>query len=70
MDLIKNFFVNGQEYQTYDYFTLAQLLYYFNYSQRFFVVEYNDLICDQKHWSKIKINTNDRIEIVTIVGGG
>lgn len=70
MDLIKKFSVNGQEYQTYDYFTLSQLLYYFNYTQRLFVVEYNDLICDQKHWSKIKINTNDRIEIVTIVGGG
>jgi sulfur carrier protein len=70
MSLIKKFFVNGREYQTYNYLTLSQLLYYFNYNQRLFVIEYNSLICDQKHWSKVEIKTNDKIEIVTIVGGG
>jgi sulfur carrier protein len=70
MDLIKKFFVNGQEYETSNHFTLSQLLYYFNYRERLFVIEYNNLICDQKHWPKIKIKINDKIEIVTIVGGG
>lgn len=70
MSLLKIIFVNGQEYQTHDYFTLSQLLYYFNYKQTLFVIEYNNSICDQKHWPKIKIKTNDKIEIITIVGGG
>jgi sulfur carrier protein len=70
MDLIKKFFLNGQEYRTYGDFTLPELLYYFNYRERLFVIEYNNLICDKKHWPKIKIKTNDKIEIVTIVGGG
>jgi sulfur carrier protein len=68
--MLKKFFINGLKYETYDSITIAELLYYFNYKQRLFVLEYNSLIYDQKHWSKIKIKNNDKIEIVTIVGGG
>ncbi len=70
MFLINIFFVNGREYESYNYFKLSELVYYFNYKQTFFIIEYNNLICDQKHWTKIKINNNDKIEIITIVGGG
>jgi sulfur carrier protein len=70
MSLLKTIFVNGLKYQTYDSINLAQLVEYFNYKKRLFVLEYNSLIYDQKYWSKIKIKNNDKIEIVTIVGGG
>jgi sulfur carrier protein len=70
MVMMKKFFVNGRKYETSGYLTISTLLYYFNYSQTLFVLEYNSLICDQKNWSKIEIKDNDKIEIVTIVGGG
>ena len=34
------------------------------------VLEYNNFICNKKEWTKIFITNNDKIEIVTIVGGG
>jgi len=70
MVMMKKFFVNGRKYETSGYLTISTLLYYFNYSQTLFVLEYNSLICDQKNWSKIEIKDKDKIEIVTIVGGG
>ena len=70
MVIKKKFFVNGRKYETSGYLTISTLLYYFNYSQTLFVLEYNSLICDQKNWSKIEIKDNDKIEIVTIVVGG
>jgi thiamine biosynthesis protein ThiS len=66
----KIFFVNGKKYETYNSFTIDQLLSYFNYKQTLFIIEYNNLICDQKYWPKLEIKNKDKIEIVTIVGGG
>ena len=52
------------------YITLSDLINYFNYNTSLFVLEYNNLICNKKNWNKIFIKNNDKIEIVTIVGGG
>jgi sulfur carrier protein len=48
--------------------TQLELIQYFNYNTSLLVLEYN-LICN-KNWSNTFIKTNDKIEIVTIVGGG
>lgn len=66
----KYFTLNGQQYFTDHDLTLFELLDYFNYKSSLFVLEYNNLICDKKNWDKIKIQMNDKIEIITIVGGG
>jgi len=65
-----NFYFNGQEYITNQSITLNDLLYYFNYNTSLFVVEYNNFICNKLEWNKSIIKKNDRIEIITIVGGG
>jgi thiamine biosynthesis protein ThiS len=70
MSLKKQFFVNGNEFYTNVPITLSDLIYYFNYTQSLFVVEYNNSICEKTQWNKIFIADNDKIEIVTIVGGG
>ena len=70
MNNLKTFFFNGQEYCTQDPITLSDLINYFDYNSSLLVLEYNNLICNQKNWSKISITNKDRIEIVTIVGGG
>ncbi len=64
------FILNGQKYVTNHKLTLLELVEYFNYNTYLLVLEYNNLICDKKNWNQIFVQNNDRIEIVTIVGGG
>ena len=65
-----NFFLNGKEYSVNKSVTINKLLNYFNYNNQFFVLEYNKIICNKENWNFITINSNDKIEIITIVGGG
>ena len=67
---MKTFFLNGQEYNTEGNFTLLDLLNYFNYNLNLLVIEHNNSIRKKQNWEQIFINNNDRIEVVTIVGGG
>ena len=66
----KTFFLNGERYYIEDDINLLQLIIYFNYNSSLLVLEYNNSICNKKNWNKIYINNNDKIEVVTIVGGG
>lgn len=66
----KYFFLNGQEYFIKSSLTLFEVIEYFNYNSSLLVLEYNSRICKKKDWTNISINNNDKIEIVTIVGGG
>nr|YP_003735041.1 thiamine biosynthesis protein [Durinskia baltica]ADI40256.1 thiamine biosynthesis protein [Durinskia baltica] len=70
MTKIKNFFLNGQLYYVEQTITISDLIHYFNFNDSLLVLEYNNLICDKKHWKEIVIQNEDKIEIVTIVGGG
>ena len=70
MTNIKNFFLNGQLYYVEETITISDLINYFNFKDSLLVLEYNNLICDKKHWKEIVIQNEDKIEIVTIVGGG
>lgn len=65
-----NFFINGQQYCTYNYLTLQKVLNYFNCKNHIIVIEYNNMICNKNNWKNLKICNNDKIEIITIVGGG
>ena len=66
----QNFFLNGEKYYIEAKVSLLELITYFNYNTSLLVLEYNNSICNKKNWNKIYINDNDKIEIVTIVGGG
>ena len=66
----KNFLLNGEKYSIEGKVSLLELIMYFNYNTSLLVLEYNNSICNKKNWNKIYINNNDKIEIVTIVGGG
>jgi thiamine biosynthesis protein ThiS len=70
MSILKKFFLNGEEYYTKHNITLLELITYFNYNTSLLVLEYNNLICNKKDWNHIFVANNDKIEIVTIVGGG
>jgi sulfur carrier protein len=70
MTKIKNFFLNGQLYYVEDTVTISDLINYFNFNDSLLVLEYNNFICDKKNWKETVIQNEDKIEIVTIVGGG
>lgn len=70
MTKIQTFSLNGQKYTSQNRFTIFDLLKYFDYNLSLLVVEYNNYICPKNNWKKTYINSNDKIEIVTIVGGG
>jgi sulfur carrier protein len=70
MTQITNFFLNGQKYFTNKSINLIDLVNYFKYDDSLLVLEYNNLICNKKKWKQIQIKNQDKIEIVTIVGGG
>ena len=49
---------------------LDQLMNYFNYKVPLFILEHNECIYDQINWNKIVLQNHDKIEIITVVGGG
>lgn len=64
------FFLNGQTYYSTGNLSIFDLVNYFNYNHSLLVLEHNNLICDKKKWKNILVKNYDKIEIVTIVGGG
>ena len=66
----KKFFLNGEEFFIDKMINLLNLIEYFNYNSSLLVLEYNHFICPKENWNTIFINDKDKIEIVTIVGGG
>ena len=70
MSKIETFYFNGQQYYTDQVIKLNDLLNYFNYNSQLFIIEYNNFICNKNKWKTIEIKNNDKIEIITIVGGG
>ena len=50
--------------------SLSSTLEFLGYKQNTVVVEVNDLIINSKKWENEIIKEGDRLEIVSIVGGG
>jgi hypothetical protein len=48
MSKLKHFILNGHEYFTEHDLTIFELINYFNYNTSLLVLEYNNLICDEK----------------------
>jgi sulfur carrier protein len=62
--------VNGEVHTCLPQTTLPQLLVQMGLNPRLLAVEYNGEILHRQFWDETEIRTNDRLEIVTIVGGG
>jgi sulfur carrier protein len=62
--------VNGETHQCAEQITLPQLLEQLNLNPRLVVVEHNGEIVHKQYWQQTIINQGDRLEVVTIVGGG
>ena len=70
MSQSKQFILNGEIYKTDKNLTLSDMLTYFNYNDSLLVLEYNNFICEKTKWKTTFLKHSDKIEIVSIVGGG
>lgn len=70
MKKAKKFFLNGEAFFSDKVIHLSNIIEYFNCNSSLLVLEYNHFICPKEAWERIFINDNDKIEIITIVGGG
>jgi thiamine biosynthesis protein ThiS len=70
MSTRKNFILNGYSYYTDHNLTLSDIINYFNNQLSLVVIEYNHKICDKQEWDKIFLKDADKVELITIVGGG
>ncbi len=62
--------VNGEEKKCLSGNNLPQFLTEMGLNPRLIAVEYNGEILHRQYWENTILQTGDRLEIVTIVGGG
>lgn len=62
--------VNGEAFSCTSPIFLKQLLEYLDFNVQAIIVEHNSRIVDERMLNSIKLHDKDKIEIVTIVGGG
>ncbi|MDB9374634.1 sulfur carrier protein ThiS [Nodularia sphaerocarpa] len=62
--------VNGESRSCLSQTLLPDLLQQLGFNPRLIAVEYNGDILHRQFWSQTQIQPGDRLEIVTIVGGG
>ena len=62
--------VNGETHSLAAPVTLPEFLTQINLNPRLIAVEYNGEILHRQYWADTQLQNCDRLEIVTIVGGG
>lgn len=62
--------VNGEPATCPSDTTLPDVLAQLGFNPRLVAVEYNGEILHRQYWSETILKTGDRLEVVTIVGGG
>lgn len=65
-----NIQVNGESQTCPSLISLPELLTQLELNPRLIAVEYNGEILHRQYWTDTKMQSGDRLEIVTIVGGG
>ncbi|MDG2171600.1 MAG: sulfur carrier protein ThiS [Gammaproteobacteria bacterium] len=65
-----NILINGKKFFSETDLTISEFLKKNNISENNIVVEINKEIITKNLWEKYKLNNNDKVEIITAVGGG
>ena len=65
-----NLFVNGESQSVPTDLSMRQLLVHLKLEPRMVAVEYNGEILHRQNWDNTVMGNGDRLEIVTMVGGG
>ncbi|MGV2827852.1 sulfur carrier protein ThiS [Myxosarcina sp. GI1(2024)] len=62
--------VNGETHSCSREISLPELLTQMGLNPRLVAVEYNGEILHRQYWTNTQLQSGDRLEVVTIVGGG
>ncbi len=62
--------INGEPRSCLPQTLLPELLQQLGFNPQLVAVEYNGEILHRQYWQETKVQQGDRLEIVTIVGGG
>lgn len=62
--------INGEPFHCQDTMSVQKILLYLNIDTRFSLIEYNNEIIYDDQIGSIFLSQNDKLEIITIVGGG
>lgn len=62
--------VNGETHTCPELTSLPNLLTQLDLNPRLIAIEYNGEILHRQYWPDTKLKSGDRLEVVTIVGGG
>ncbi|MBD2676445.1 MULTISPECIES: sulfur carrier protein ThiS [Nostoc] len=62
--------INGESRSCLSETFLPDLLQQLGFNPRLVAVEYNGEILHRQFWAETKVRSGDRLEVVTIVGGG
>ena len=63
-------FINGEAFNCYEDMSLEDILLYLNININNVVIEYNNNIIVRDRFNTTFFQTSDKIEVITIVGGG
>lgn len=62
--------INGEPFNCLEHLSLQELIRYLSIDLKLVLLEYNNMILSEIQMSSIYLNENDKLEIITIVGGG
>jgi thiamine biosynthesis protein ThiS len=65
-----HFFINNRKIFTPTSFSILEFLNFLSFEFNTIVIEYNGIILPKQLWSKTFLKPMDKLEFVTIVGGG
>nr|YP_010713790.1 thiamine-biosynthesis [Galdieria phlegrea]UNJ16268.1 thiamine biosynthesis protein S [Galdieria sp.]WDA99680.1 thiamine-biosynthesis [Galdieria sulphuraria]WDA99872.1 thiamine-biosynthesis [Galdieria phlegrea] len=63
-------YINGKNYYCSPCMTISELITYLNFDINLIVVEYNKEIISKNLWPVTGLQEGDKLEILTLVGGG
>ena len=67
---MQNFYVNNKRIFSNQTFNIQDLLIFLDLNIDLIVIEYNKIILPKSLWKQTIIQNEDKVEFVTIVGGG
>ena len=62
--------INGVNYTFTCHFTIDSLLRYLGFNTKLIVIDYNGTILQTELWSDTELKNYDKLEILTVAGGG
>lgn len=66
----KEILINGISYRFQAGLTLFDLIEYLGFNTNLIVIDHNGTIAQKEKWNLTTLQTNDKIEVLTIAGGG